>query len=456
MAGIALLMAVWWVTEALPLGATGLLPLALFPLLGILPAGRTAEQFGHDLIFLFFSGFVLARALARWRLDRRLALAVVSLAGSDPRRIVLAIMSVTAFLSMWVSNSATAAVMMPVALALISHAADEIRRRDLPIETASGRFRFGTAVMLAVAYGASIGGVGTLIGTPPNVLVAGMLEGMTGERIGFVRWMAIGMPVVAILLPAIWAWLVFVAYRPGFARLPAGREVVRAQLRELGPMGRGAWLAAAVMTLTAAAWITRGLWEGALVRLGVLPEGLLTDTTIGMAGALALFILPSRERPGERLLDGSVWSEIPWGVLLLFGGGLALAEGFQSTGLARLLGSAVVGWSGVPFGLFLALACLVVIVLTEFASNTATAAMILPLLGAAAPPLGLEPAALMIPAALCSSLGFMMPAGTPPNAIVFGTGYVTMPQMVRAGFAANLISLAVVTALGLLLVPRLW
>lgn len=453
-AAIAWLMACWWVSEVLPLAATALIPIFAFPLLGILPAGPTCRQYGHHLILLFLSGFLLARGLSRWQLDRRLALAVTAAAGGSARGIIFGMMAVTAFLSMWVSNSATAAMMMPVALAVVEHAAHLAGKETS--DTRPGHFRFGTGLMLGTAYAASIGGVGTIVGTPPNVLLAALMEDMAGVSVGFGQWMLVGVPAVVVLLPLVWAWIVFVAYRPEVGRLAGGSELVRSELRKLGPMTRAGWLTAGVVAATALAWVTRVLWEGALVDAGLLAGDALTDASIGVLGAVVMFALPSGDRRSPRLLDRTVWREVPWNVLLLFGGGLALAEGFITSGLADAIGKSVVGLRGVPLWLFVLVVVGFVVLLTEFASNTASAAMILPLLAASAAAVGVEAPALMVPAALAASMAFMMPAATPPNAIVFGTGYVTIPQMVRAGVGANLLGVAAIELIALVLVPWVW
>lgn len=455
-AAVAWLMACWWVSEALPLAATALIPVFAFPALNILPAASACRQYGHHLILLFLAGFLLARALSRWELDRRLALWVTAGVGGSCRGIVLGVMAVTAFLSMWVSNSATAAMMMPVALAIVGHAGSELGRDGGADAVRPGRFRFGTALMLGTAYGASIGGVGTLVGTPPNVLLAAMLEDMAGVEVGFAEWMLAGVPAVVLTLPLVWLWLVFVAYPPEARRLPGGREVVLRQLREMGPMTRPGWSTTAVVAATALLWVTRNLWEPALVGAGWIAADSFEDAAVGMLGAVALFFVPAGDRSGRRLLDRSVWKEVPWNVLLLFGGGLALAKGFVETGLAERIGSAVVSLGGIPTWLFVLAVTGIVILLTEFASNTASTAMILPLLASAAAALGMHAPTLMVPAALAASMAFMMPAATPPNAIVFGTGYVRIPQMVRAGIGANLLGLLVIELISLGLVPRIW
>ncbi len=439
MAGVAFWMACWWVGEALPLAATALLPVALFPVLGLLPAAETCAQYGHHLILLFLGGFLLARALSRWQVDERIALLVLRVAGGGTRGIVFGMMVASAGLSMWVSNSATAAMMMPVGLAVLTHASGESPTR-----------RFGTAIMLGIAYAASIGGVGTLVGTPPNVLLAATLEDLAGIRIGFAEWMLVGVPVVALALPLVWAWLVFVAYPPESRTLSAGRALFAERLRELGPLTPGGRRTGAVVALTALAWLTRPLWEG------LIPGALrLSDASVGIAGALLLFVVPAGAE-GERLLERQVWRELPWNVLLIFGGGLALAKGFAETGLADALGALVVGGGALPRALFVVLVAAAVILLTEFASNTASTAMILPLLAASAAALGLPAPLLMVPAALAASMAFMMPAGTPPNAIVFGTGRVRLADMLRAGAGANLIALVVISVVVLVLLPLVW
>ncbi len=448
MAAVAVLMACWWVSEALPLAATGLVPVVAFPLLDIMPVAKVSREYGHHLILLFLAGFLLALALGRWGLDRRLALGIVAVMGDRTRVIIFGLMAATALLSMWVSNSATAAMMMPVGLALTEHAAAAAGGLE-GVDVAPGRFRFGVAVMLGIAYAASIGGVGTLVGTPPNVLLAAMLEDLAGVHVGFGQWMLIGIPVVLLTLPLVWWWLVRVAYPPEIDRLPGGRRLVREELRRLGPWTPGARRTAAIVILTAVAWVTRELWQP-----WVAAEGMLKDATVGVAGALALFLTPSGD--GGRLLERDAWREVPWNVLLLFGGGLALARGFVDTGLARLLSEVAVTLAEMPLPVFLLAIGVVVVILTEFASNTASTAMVLPLLAAAAASLGLAPPLLMVPAALAASMAFMMPAGTPPNAIVFGTGYVRIPQMLWGGVVADLVALVVITAVTLLLVPLLF
>ena len=441
-AAVAVWMAVWWFTQALPLAATALLPIVLFPYLGVMSIQEVTREYAGHLVFLFLSGFLLASALQRWKIDRRLALSLVYVMGNSTRRIVFGVMLASAILSMGVSNSATAAMMMPVGLALagLSSPKNDAREHDSP---------FATSLMLGIAYGASIGGVGTLIGTPPNVILASILEENTGERLTFWRWMLIGVPVVAVILPLAWFWLVYGAYPPERSSIAGGRRAVAEDLRALGTVGKAERWTVAVVALTATLWVSRPLWEG------LLPNGrdAVSDASIGVAGALLLFILPSHGKAGSRLLDAKAIRALPWDVLLLFGGGLALARALEVSGLALWLGETVVARANLPWPLFLLLTICAVVFLTEVASNTATTAMVLPLLLAAASVAGHSALALMAPAAIAASMAFMMPAATPPNAIVFGTGRVSLGQMLRAGFVLNIVAVVVLEMMALWLFP---
>ncbi|HEY8468790.1 MAG TPA: SLC13 family permease [Longimicrobiales bacterium] len=443
-AAVAVLMATWWMTEALPLAATSLLPIVLFPLLGVLRPEPAAAPYANPVIFLFMGGFLLALAMERWGLHRRLALAVVASVGVQPRRLVLGFMLATAFISLWISNTATAAMMLPIGLAL----AELLRPRE-----PDAAFPFGTALMLGIAYGATIGGVGTLIGTPPNAVFAAAARELAGREIGFAEWMKVGLPVVALLLPITWALLVYVLFPPG--QLPAGAAALLAAERErLGPATRGERLTAAVFALTALGWLVREPKQIGGLRipgLADLAPG-LDDSTIAMGGALLLFLLPVDWRKGEFVLDWGAARRLPWGVLLLFGGGLSLARAFEESGLTALVAQAVAGLAGLPAWLLLAIVVATLIFVSELTSNTALAAMAMPLLAAAAVGVGQDPLVLMAAGALAASTAFMLPVGTPPNALVFGTGYVRMGEMVKAGFGLNLISIVLVTVVAYLVV----
>lgn len=431
-AGVALLMAIWWITQALPIPATALAPLVLFPLLGIATIGDTAAPYADPVIFLFLGGFVIGIGIQRCGLHKRIGLRAITLIGAAPSRLGGGFLLSTALLSMWISNSATAMVMLPVAvsvLALINqHAAtDEESRRNL-----------GVVLMLAVAYGASIGGLGTLIGTPPNALLAAYMAREHGVTIGFAQWMVLGLPLVGIMLLGTWAILVWL-YPVGGNVGSNAKLVVHAELEKLGPMTTVEIRVASVFAITALAWVMRPLYS--------TRAPAIDDTMIAVGGALALFVLPSGMPRGGRLLAWDDLASLPWGVLILFGGGLSLADAINVSGLAAWLGAAMGALAGWPVLLIVAVVTIVMIFLTELTSNTASAATFLPIGGAIAVGIGLDPLALTVPLALAASCAFMLPVATPPNAIVFSTGSVSVAQMARAGLWLNLFGSAAIVAL---------
>ncbi|HWV58935.1 MAG TPA: DASS family sodium-coupled anion symporter [Longimicrobiales bacterium] len=443
-AAVVALMGIWWMTEAIPLAATSLVPLVLFPVLGVLTPTAAAAPYSDPVIYLFLGGFVLALAMQRWELHRRIALAVVSVVGVGPRQLVLGFMVATAVVSMWVSNTATAAMMLPIGIAIV----EVLRPRE-----SGAPYPFATALMLGIAYAATIGGIGTLIGTPPNAVFAAAASEILGREIGFVDWMLVGVPVAAVFLPLTWALLVFVLFRPG--DLPEGAdEVLRRQRHELGPITRPEALVMGVFTLTVVGWLVR---EPKLIggfRIPGLTDVIpgVHDATIAIFGALLLFLLPSGRRDRTRLMDWETAKRLPWGVLLLFGGGLSLARAFETSGLNEAVGEVVTGMVGVPGWLLLATVAATFIVLSEFASNTAIAAMAMPVVAAAAIGLGADPILFMATSSLASSAAFMMPVGTPPNTIAFGTGYIRITQMMWAGIWLNILSIIIMTLAGFLLV----
>jgi solute carrier family 13 (sodium-dependent dicarboxylate transporter), member 2/3/5 len=446
--GLAGWMAVWWIGEPVPLGATSLLPLVLFPVLGVASAKDSASPYANELVFLFLGGFLLAAALERWNAHSRLAYGIVLAVGGGGRRVVLGVMVATGFISMWISNTATAAMMYPIALAVgalfgSGRAADEGR----------------TALMLGVAYSASIGGIGTLIGTPPNLIFAGAARQLAGREVSFARYLLIGTPIVAVLLPLCWLLLVFVIFR---RRVDLGAEARRSLAERragLGPLRGGEARTVAVFLLTVAGWLFRerkDLGVFTLPGLVDLAPG-LSDASVGLAGALLLFVLPNgslRQPAGSRpLLTWREAKEIPWEVLLLFGGGLSLAAAMESTGLARWLGERMGGLAGYPSIVVYAGLAALVLALSELASNTAVAAMAMPIAASLAPAVGEPPLALMLVAALASSAGFALPVATPPNAIVFGSGQVSARQMAKAGILLDLVAIVVVVTAVAVLYP---
>jgi sodium-dependent dicarboxylate transporter 2/3/5 len=458
--GMMAWMAAWWLTEAVEIEVTALLPIALFPLLGIQPLGKTTASYGADVIYLFLGSFVLARAIARWGLDRRIAFATLRLVGTRPRAIVGGIMGATAFLSMWVSNTATCAMMVPIALSVVDVA---LRRRSgkgleetggIP-ESDRDLRHFALSALLGVAYAASIGGLGTIVGSPPNGILVRFVEQSSGARVSFVGWMRIGLPVVLVFLPLAWFLTTRVMFPSRMGGIEGGQEFVRAEWARLGPLGRGERATLAVFAVTALLWMTApllGRWE---VR-GVRPFAGLSDAGIAIAAAIALFLLPADRATGRRVMDWSDAVKLPWGVLILFGGGLALASATEANGVAGYIGGLAAGFRGWPTWAVVLAVIAIMTFLSEVTSNTAQVAAMLPLLAALAPALGIRPGLLLVPATVAASCAFMMPVGTPPNAIVFGTGLVRMPQMMRAGLWLNLASILVVFALTwLVFVPAL-
>ncbi|RMH28249.1 MAG: DASS family sodium-coupled anion symporter [Planctomycetota bacterium] len=454
-AGVGVFMAILWMTEGLPLPATSLAPIALFPLFGVRSIREAAAPFAHELIFLFMGGFLLALAMEKWGLHRRIALRVMLLAGTRPRALVGSFMGASALLSMWISNSATAVMMLPIAVSVIALVDARLAERE-PATRAPRRKdevdRFAVSLLLGLAYGASIGGVATIIGTPPNTILVAYLSDEFGVRIGFGRWMALGVPFAAVFLVVTWALLTYVLHPPGIDRVPGGRDLIRGELRALGPMSRGEWSVFVVFMLTAGLWVFR---EPAL-SIGPVRERLwflqrLTDPGVAMLAAGLLFAIPVDARRGVFVLDWRTAERLPWGVLLLFGGGLSLAGAVSATGLDVWIGGRVAGLGALPVWALVAAVVALVIFLTELTSNTATAATFLPILGGVALGVGADAATLVVPAAIAASCAFMMPVATPPNAIVFGSGRVRIGQMVRAGVVLNLIGIALVTVLALTL-----
>ncbi|MEJ2078471.1 MAG: SLC13 family permease [Acidobacteriota bacterium] len=445
-AAVAALMAVWWITEAIPIAATALVPIALFPILRVMPSAEVTVSYANHLIYLFLGGFLIAVTIERWNLHRRIALLTIRLIGSSPNRIILGFMLATAGLSMWISNTATAMMMLPIGLAVIQQASRMLGRSD---DSETSSFRFGTALMLGIAYSASIGGIATLIGTPPNAILVGVLEKTFAESITFLDWMEVGLPLSAILLVLTWLYLTRIACRSEISTLPGGVELIESELRDLGPVTREQKWVLGVFTAVAAAWIFRGLvpWKAL---------DMVDDPTIAIAGALVLFLIPSDWRRGVFLLDWKTAVRIPWDVIVLFGGGFALANGFSSSGLTQWIAANLNALQGTSPVILIGVTGLVIIFLTEITSNTATASLSLPLVAAFAEAVHLHPLGLMVTVAIAASLAFMMPVATPPNAIVYSSRYVTMPQMAATGLGLNLISAVVLLLIVLYWLPYVW
>ncbi len=423
-AAVGVLMATWWISEAIPIPATALLPLVLFPLLGIASIGAATAPFANPVIYLFLGGFLLAMALESCGLHKRLAISILSIVGTRPANLIGGFMAGTAFISMWVSNTATVVMMLPMATSVmaLSRGGDTVNERQSR--------SFEVALLLGIAYAANIGGLGTLIGTPPNALLAGFMLESYGITIGFMQWMLLGVPLVIISLPVAWYLLTKVLQRVGTEEIAGGAALLENERREQGPLSRAEWIVGSITALTATAWVTRPLFERWVPAL--------TDTGIAIAGALLVFIIPFSWRPLRFALDWKQAERLPWAVLILFGGGLSLAAAIQQTGLAEWIGTALGAIGGWPVFAVIAIVTLVVIFLTELTSNTATAAAFLPVVASLAVGMGADPMLLAIPTAIAASCAFMMPVATPPNAIVYGTGRLTIPEMATAGIWLNL------------------
>jgi solute carrier family 13 (sodium-dependent dicarboxylate transporter), member 2/3/5 len=443
-AGVGMLMVVWWVTQVLPVPVTSLLPIILFPLLGISSIREAAAPYANPVIFLLLGGFIIATALQRWQLHKRLALTILHLMGSQPQAIVGGFMIVSALLSMWISNTATTIMMLPIALSLA--------QVMLEGQSKEATNKFTVCLMLGIAYAASIGGLGTLIGTPPNVMVAAFMSETYGINIGFTQWMSFGLPIVFILVPLSWLLLTRLLFTFDLRHNAAAAGVIDSELRAIGPMTTPEKRTATAFVIVAMAWVTRPF-------LQQIPGlAALDDTIIAVAAAVSLFLIPSgdAQQKNVRLLDWSAVEGIPWGVLLLFGGGLSLAAMVSSSGLAVWLGTVLSILTSLHvFVLMLSIVAMVVF-LTELTSNTATTATLLPVLGGIATAAYIEPLLLIAPMALAASCAFMLPVATAPNAIVFGSGKVSIPQMAKAGFCLNLIAIMLIPPLAYLLIPLIF
>ncbi|MDS1269251.1 DASS family sodium-coupled anion symporter [Lipingzhangella sp. LS1_29] len=436
-AAVAALMAVWWMTEAIPLPATALLPLVLFPVLGVTDIGGAASPYASHLIFLFMGGFMLALAMQRWNLHRRIALTIVSWVGFSPTMLIAGFMLATAFITMWVSNTATTIMMLPIGISVLALVA---QNRGGHTDS-----NFATALLLGIAYASSIGSVSTLIGTPPNVFMAGYLAENHDIHVSFGQWMLIGVPLAAVFLVVCWFVLTRVVFPPKISELEGGRELIRDQLREMGPMSRGERIVLVVFALAALAWILNSTLQSIDAVLAAAPwlES-VSDAGIAITVAIVLFLIPVDGRRGTPVLDWTTAAQLPWGILLLFGGGLSLSAQFEASGLSSWIGERVEGLAGVPGWVLVLVVAGIVLLLTELTSNTATANIFIPIMAAVAIGMHLDVMALVIPAALAASLAFMLPVATPPNAIVFGTGHIKVGQMVKAGVWLNIIALLLV------------
>lgn len=439
---VTLWMALWWITEVIPIAATALLPIVLFPLTGALDLSTTTAAFGHKYVFLYLGGFILAVAIEKWNLHRRIALSIINLIGTNIKFIILGFMVATAFLSMWISNTATSVMMLPIGTAIISQLQNNPETRE------NENSIFGKALMLSIAYSASIGGIATLIGTPPNLVFAGIAEELYGIEISFLQWAKIGIPVSLLMLFICWKYLTSFAFNFKNQEFPGGRQEIKRLLKSLGKITRQEKTVLIIFGITAFCWITRSF-----LLQPMLP--FIDDTIIAISAAICMFIIPANKK-GERILNWEEAVKIPWGIILLFGGGMALAKGFGETGLAEWIGTQLVNLQNLPLFLLIFVLITAVNFLTEVTSNLATTAMLLPILAPMAMALGLHPFLLLVSATLAASCAFMLPVATPPNAVVFGSGHLRIPDMIRTGIWMNILSIIVLSILVYYLLPVLW
>ena len=425
-------MAIWWVTECVPISVTALLPIVLFPLTGGMDLATTTAAYGHKLVFLFVGGFLIALAIEKWHLHKRLALNIIRVTGSNKSRVILGFMLATAFLSMWISNTATSIMILPVGLAIISQLKDDPKTVENENEV------FGKSLMIAIAYSASIGGMATLIGTPPNMVLAGVVEESYGIKLNMFDWMKFGVPLSSFLLFVCWLYLTKIAFKFKNEEFSAGKEEILRQINKLGKFSNEEIKVLIVFTLTALGWIFRGSIET------IFP--MIDDTIIAIFFAVTLFIIPTKNQKTNTSL--LVWNDtvkLPWGILILFGGGMAIASAFGKSGLALWIADLLTNLNDVSLFLIILIIVTSINLLTEVTSNMATTAMLLPVLVTIALAIDVHPYFLLVAATLAASCAFMLPISTPPNAVVFGSGFLKIEDMFKKGVWMNLISIITIT-----------
>ncbi|RKD76451.1 sodium-dependent dicarboxylate transporter 2/3/5 [Sinobaca qinghaiensis] len=443
---VTLWVATWWITEAIPIPATSLLPIVLLPIIGAMDNETVVSAYGNDIIFLFLGGFFIATAMEKWNLHKRIALFIINLIGVSTNRIILGFMLATGFLSMWVSNTASVMMMIPIGLAIVYQVTQALKNEE---GHESDLKKFEKAIIFGIGYAGTIGGLGTLIGTPPNSILAGTVNELYGVQISFAGFMAFAAPLAVIMLFGTWVFLTKFVYKIQLKQLPGGRELIHSEMKKLGQTAFEEKAVLAVFTFAAFMWVTRSfLWAD------LVPE--LTDGMVAMTATVLLFIIPASKKNESRILEWKDSKEIPWGILLLFGGGLALAAGFSGTGLSEWIGEGLTVLEGANLLLIIFVSALLVLFLTEITSNTATATMILPVVAALSVALDVHPYALMVPCALAANCAFMLPVGTPPNAIIFGTGKLTILEMVKNGFWLNVVAVIIITLAVMYLLPLMW
>ncbi|RNL90765.1 DASS family sodium-coupled anion symporter [Sinomicrobium pectinilyticum] len=438
---LAAWMVVWWITDAVPLPVTALLPLVLYPVFGIFTMEGAAAPYASPIVFLFMGGFLIALAMEKQNLHRRIALNILKITGTNANGIILGFMLSTAFLSMWISNTATAVMMLPIALSIV-----KLLEEGKTDEEEKGYRRFKLGLMLSIAYAANIGGVTTIVGTPPNVVFVGFMKEFYGQEVEFGRWLLIGIPVCFVMLLITYLMITRVLFRHKLGRLDGSGALVQTKLRELGKMNLAEKLVAIVFFLTACSWVFKSQINS------LLGGAYLNDTIIAMGGGILMFVMPVRLKTHEYVLNWSYTEKLPWGILLLFGGGICLAKGLESTGIVEFVGNVIAGDGSMPLWLLILLLTTFTLYVTELMSNVALVVIFMPIVLGIARTLEVNPMYLAVPVAIASSCAFMMPISTPPNAIVFSSGYIRMSDMVKAGFFLNLISVIFLVVVALTLV----
>lgn len=434
-------IAIWWIFEVTDISITALLPIVLFPISGALDLSSTTASYGHKYIFLYMGGFILALSIEKWNLHKRIALVIINLIGASISKIILGFMVATSFMSMWISNTATSVMMLPIGMAIIS------QMKDHPSTKEDEHSLFGKSLMLAIAYAASIGGMATLIGTPPNLVLAGVLEKSYGIEITFAQWLKFGLPISMVLLFICWTYLTKIAFRFRIQEFPGGRKEIKRLLNNLGKVSYEEKVVLSVFCGAALLWISRSYLQN------FLPQ--IDDTIIAITAGLILFLWPSSNK-GETIISWNEAVKMPWGIIILFGGGMALAAGFQESGLANWIGGQFNLLKTLPIFLVILILITAVNFLTEITSNLATTAMLLPVLVPIALAIDVHPYVLLVSATVAASCAFMLPVATPPNAVVFGSGHLKISDMVKTGIWMNLISIIVLTMFVYFVLHNLW
>ena len=439
-------IATWWITEAIPIPVTSLMPLILLPVSGTMTGSEVTSSYGSDIIFLFLGGFFIATAMEKWNLHRRIALFIISVIGTSTQRILLGFMAATAFLSMWVSNTAAVMMMVPMALAITAQVAATLKGQ----KDGTDLRKFEKSMLFGVGYAGTIGGFATLIGTPPTIIFAGQVRELFGVEVSFASWMLFATPLMIVILLCTWLYLSKLAFKINFKELPGGKELIVGERKKLGKMSYEEGIVAVIFAFAAFMWITKDFfWSGESAL--ILQISGISDGMIAMIATVLLFLIPNKVR--GRILEWGDSRDIPWGVLLLFGGGLAIAAGFQSSGLSTWLGEQLTVLDGLHILVIIAGATTLIMMLTEITSNTATATMIMPVLAALAVAIDVHPFALMAPCAIAANCAFMLPVGTPPNAIIFGTGKIKIVEMVKTGFGLNVFSTILIVLFAYIMLP---